>query len=83
MPENNIPIFKSLTKIMTWGGIPRGTFIILVILGFFAVIIFKNLKALLPIVAVYFAVLAMFNIDNQIFGILRRNLRLRSHYFPD
>lgn len=83
MQENNVPIFKSLTKIVTWGGIPRGTFIILVVLGFFAVIVFKNLKALLPIVAVYFIYLTMFRIDSRIFEILRRNLRLKSHYFPD
>lgn len=83
MEENNIPIFKSLTKIVTWGGIPRGTFILLVVLGFFSVIIFKNIKALIPIAAIYFITLFMFHLDNQIFGILKRNLKLRSHYFPD
>lgn len=83
MDQNNIPIFNSLTKVMCWCGIPRNMFIFLVLTGIILAAFLHSIHALIPIMAIYFIILALFRIDHQIFGILCRNLALKSHYFPD
>lgn len=78
-----IPTFKSLYKPMTWGGIPRTAFILIIMCGMFSIVAFKSLRAILPIAAVYLLLLALVRIDYKILEILKENLGHKDSYFPD
>lgn len=76
-----VPVFKSLSKPMTWGGVPRNIFILIILASLISVVIFQSIKGVLPILAVYMIVLALCKYDPKIFSILYKNLNLKTHYF--
>lgn len=76
-----VPVFKSLAKPMTWGGIPRTVFIVIIIMALFSVVIFQSIKGVLPILAGYVIILSLCRYDPKIFSILYKNLCLKTHYF--
>jgi type IV secretory pathway VirB3-like protein len=78
-----IPTFKSLYKPMTWGGIPRTAFLLIIMFGMLSVVAFKSLRAILPIAAVYLLMLTLVRIDYKILEILKENLGHKDSYFPD
>lgn len=79
----DIPVFRSLSKRVTWGGLPRVYFIFLVMLGLASVFFLKSLNALVPVVFIYFVLVALYRNDSYIFEIMLRNLKSKSHYFAD
>lgn len=46
-----VPVFKSLSKPMTWGGVPRNIFILIILASLISVVIFQSIKGVLPILA--------------------------------
>lgn len=78
-----VPTYKSLYRPLTWGGIPRNAFILIIFGSMMSVMIFKNIKACLPLLLIYLIMLALIKVDAKILDILRRNLRLKDAYFPD
>lgn len=77
----NIPVFKSLAKPMTWGGVPRSIFIMIILATLISVVLFQSIKGVLPIMAVYAIILFLCKYDPKIFTILYNNLNLKTHYF--
>lgn len=76
-----IPVFKSLAKPMTWGGVPRNVFIMIIMAALISIVIFQSIKGVLPILAVYAIILSLCRYDPKIFSILYKNLHLKTHYF--
>ena len=68
---------------MTWGGIPRTAFLLIIMFGMLSVVAFKSLRAILPIAAVYLLMLTLVRIDYKILAILKENLGHKDSYFPD
>ena len=71
-----VPVFKSLSKPMTWGGVPRNIFILIILASLISVVIFQSIKGVLPILAVYMIVLALCKYDPKIFTILYKAKKL-------
>lgn len=78
-----INTYKSLYKPMTWGGIPRVLFILIVLFSIISIILFKSIRGVLPIAAIYGIILLAVRVDYYIFNILFENLRYKDAYLPD
>lgn len=74
-------VFKSLTKPVYWGGLPRELFIALFMFGLLCLMIFHSLKAIFPLFILYAFLVGIVKIDHRIFSILNEAFRLKSHYF--
>ena len=74
-------VFKSLTKPVFWGGLPRELFIFLFMFGLLSIMIFHSLTALFPLFIIYAFLAGIAKIDHRIFSILRESFRFKSHYF--
>lgn len=78
-----IPTYKALYKPKLWGGLPRNTFILMLVLVALAVMVFKTPKAVLPIGILYGILVSITRYDPKYLSILEENLRNKDAYFPD
>lgn len=74
-------VFKSLSKPVFWGGLPRDMFIVIFMFGLFTLILFHTIKALAPLFIIYLFLVGVARIDHRIFGILRESIKIKSHYY--
>lgn len=78
-----VPIHKSLTKRLTWGGVPRLLFMINILIGGMLIIAFKSVKIALPLVGLHFLFRYFAQKDPDFFDIFLQYLKTKTFFWSE